>query len=100
MDGELLAACCSRPGKDQGIVFPALFMQQFKDLAETTLRFSIRRTNAYKGVSRASAADHKRVADLIIRGEAAQAQSAMFALIHGALELLLAAGGHAPRGHD
>lgn len=76
------------------------FMRQFTDLAETTLRFSIRRTNAYQGVSRASAANHKRVSDLIIGGQAAQAQAAMFNLIHGALDLLLAAGGHAPRERD
>ena len=70
------------------------FMRQFTDLADTTLRFSIRRTNAYKGVSRASASEHQRVADLIIRGEAERAQSAMFELIQGALDLLLSAGGH------
>ena len=73
------------------------FIQQLTGLAETTLRFSIRRTNAYKGVTRASAADHNRVAELIMKGEAGRAQSARFELIHGALDLLLAAGGHAPR---
>jgi DNA-binding FadR family transcriptional regulator len=70
------------------------FMRQFTDVADTTLRFSIRRTNEYKGVSRASAAEHQGVADLIIRGEAERAQSAMFDLIQRALDLLLSAGGH------
>ncbi len=73
------------------------FIRQFTDLAETTLRFSIRRTNDYKGVSRASAADHKRVADAIISGEPALAGERMRALIQGALDLLLAAGPHPPR---
>ncbi len=73
------------------------FMRQFTDLAETTLRFSIRRTNEYKGVSRASAADHRKVADLIVRGEPLAASRQMFDLIDGALDLLLAKGGHSAR---
>jgi DNA-binding FadR family transcriptional regulator len=74
------------------------FVAQFTELAEVTLRFSIRRTNAYKGVSRASAGDHRRVADRIVAGQAARASAEMFDLIHGALELLLAAGGHTRTG--
>lgn len=70
------------------------FLRQFTDLADTTLRFSIRRTNEYKGVSRASAADHKVVMKAILEGETEIASSEMFKLIHGALELLLEAGGH------
>ena len=70
------------------------FMRQFTGLAETTLRFSIRRTNEYKGVPRASARDHKRVADAIIEGEARLASERMSELIRGALELLLVAGKH------
>ena len=70
------------------------FMRQFTGLIETTLRFSIRRTNEYKGVPRASARDHKRVADAIIEGQAALASARMNELIRGALELLLVAGGH------
>lgn len=70
------------------------FMRQFTDLAETTLRFSIRRTNEYKGVPRASAGDHKRVADAIVEGRATLAGERMYELIHGALELLLVAGNH------
>lgn len=73
------------------------FMRQFTDLVDATLRFSIRRTNEYKGVPRASAAEHKVVADAIIAGEAAAAGRAMSDLIRGALDLLLAAGTHPPR---
>jgi DNA-binding FadR family transcriptional regulator len=70
------------------------FMRQFTGLAETTLRFSIRRTNAYKGVPRASAKDHKAVADAIVEGKASLASERMYDLIRGALELLLVAGSH------
>lgn len=73
------------------------FIRQFTDLAEITLRFSIRRTNEYKGVSRASAIEHKRVADAIVGGEPALASTRMRALIQGALDLLLAAGSNPPR---
>lgn len=68
------------------------FMRQFTGLAETTLRFSIRRTNEYKGVPRASALDHKAVADAIVEGRAQLAGSRMSDLIRGALDLLLVAG--------
>jgi DNA-binding FadR family transcriptional regulator len=70
------------------------FMKQFKDLSETTLRFSIRRTNALKRVSTPSAADHKQVADAIVRGEPDVAARRMNALLRGALDLLLAEAGH------
>lgn len=70
------------------------FMRQFTGLAETTLRFSIRRTNEYKGVPRASAMDHKAVADAIVEGRAQLAGSRMSDLIRGALDLLLVAGNH------
>jgi DNA-binding FadR family transcriptional regulator len=70
------------------------FMRQFTGLVETTLRFSIRRTNEYKGVPRASARDHKRVADAIVEGEAQLAGERMRDLIGGALDLLLTAGNH------
>lgn len=73
------------------------FMRQFTDLSEATLRFSIRRTNAYKGVSRASAIDHRRVADAIVQGNSGGAAKLMHALIQGALDLLITAGGHAKR---
>jgi DNA-binding FadR family transcriptional regulator len=71
------------------------FIRQFTDLAEAALRFSIRRTNAYKGVTRASAADHKVVADAIASRKPARASQTMYTLIEGALDLLLDAGGHA-----
>lgn len=70
------------------------FFRQFTDLAEATLRFSIRRTNAYKGVPRASAEDHKLVADAIVARNPVAAARAMRALIEDALNLLLTAGGH------
>jgi DNA-binding FadR family transcriptional regulator len=73
------------------------FMRQFTDLSEATLRFSIRRTNAYKGVSRASAIDHRRVADAIVRGNSGKASKLMYDLIQGALDLLMNAGGHPSR---
>lgn len=73
------------------------FMRQFTDLSEATLRFSIRRTNAYKGVSRASAIDHRRVAEAIVHGNPNAAAKLMHALIQGALDLLISAGGHAKR---
>jgi DNA-binding FadR family transcriptional regulator len=72
-------------------------IRQFTDLTETALRFSIRRTNAYKGVPRASAADHKVVADAIAARDPARASQTMYALIEEALNLLLDAGGHARR---
>lgn len=70
------------------------FIAQFNELTEATLRFSIRRTNAYKGVPRASAADHRKVADAILSGHREQAALEMTRLIQGALDLLLEAGGH------
>jgi DNA-binding FadR family transcriptional regulator len=70
------------------------FMRQFTGLAETTLRFSIRRTNEYKGVPRASALEHKAVADAIVEGRAKLAAERMSDLIRGALDLLLIAGNH------
>lgn len=70
------------------------FMRQFRDLTESTLRFSIRRTNAYAGVTRASAIDHRKVSTAIMEGDAARATRLMHDLIQGALDLLLLAGGH------
>lgn len=68
------------------------FMRQFTDLSETTLRFSIRRTNAYKGVNLASAIEHREVADAIVARDPALAGRRMHDLIEDALELLLNAG--------
>lgn len=66
------------------------FYVHLRELIETALRFSIRRTNAYKGVSLASVLDHKRVADAIIAGDSVGAERAMRALIQEALDLMLA----------
>jgi DNA-binding FadR family transcriptional regulator len=66
------------------------FYAHLRELIETALRFSIRRTNAYKGVPLASVLDHKRVADAIIARNPAAAERAMRALIHEALDLMLA----------
>lgn len=66
------------------------FMQQFADLSEAALRFSIRRTNAYASVTRASAIDHRRVANAIVEGDRWKASTRMRDLIDGALQLLLA----------
>ncbi len=73
------------------------FMRQFRDLTESTLRFSIRRTNAYAGVSRASAIDHRKVSTAIVEGDPEKATKLMHDLIQGALDLLLTAGGHETR---
>jgi DNA-binding FadR family transcriptional regulator len=72
-------------------------IRQFRDLTEATLRISIRRTNQYAGVARASAVDHARVGEAIIKGEPARARELMGNLLQGALDLLLAAGGQPPR---
>ncbi|HET8611482.1 MAG TPA: FadR/GntR family transcriptional regulator [Sphingomonas sp.] len=70
------------------------FFSQLTDLTEATLRFSIRRTNAYKGVPRASAEEHRDVLDCILSGNPEAASHQMMSLIQGALDLLLTAGGH------
>ena len=72
------------------------FMRQFTDLSETALRFSIRQTNAYKGVTRASAMEHKLIADAIVEGDPQRAARQMRSLIQAALDLLLEAAGHRP----
>lgn len=72
------------------------FMRQFADLSETALRFSIRQTNAYKGVTRASAMEHKVIADAIVEGDPGRAARQMRSLIQAALDLLLEAAGHRP----
>lgn len=47
----------------------AVKMRQFAGPSDTTLRFSIPATNAYRGVTRASAMEHKVIADAIIKGD-------------------------------
>jgi DNA-binding FadR family transcriptional regulator len=66
------------------------FYAQLRELIETALRFSIRRTNAYKGVPLASVLDHKRVADAIMARNSESAERGMRALIQEALDLMLA----------
>jgi len=65
------------------------FYAHLRELIETALRFSIRRTNAYKGVPLASVLDHKRVSDAIHDRDAAAAERHMRELIQEALNLLL-----------
>ena len=67
------------------------FFAQLCELIETALRFSIRRTNFYKGVRLASVYDHKAVSDAILAGDAETAERAMRALIQEALDLMLTA---------
>ncbi|HEY1724096.1 MAG TPA: FadR/GntR family transcriptional regulator [Steroidobacteraceae bacterium] len=64
------------------------FFAQLTELTATTLRFSIRTTNRYKGVQLASVADHKRVSDAIIAGRPAVAAEAMRRMIQEALALI------------
>jgi DNA-binding FadR family transcriptional regulator len=64
------------------------FYAQLSGVTETALRFSIRMQDRYKGVRRASVADHKRIADAILAGDAAGAEEAARALIREALELI------------
>lgn len=64
------------------------FYRQHRDMIETALRFSIRKTNELKGRF-ASAKDHKRVADAILAGKAQDAETRMRELIGGALDLML-----------
>ena len=69
------------------------FYIQLCDVIETALRFSIRTTNYFKGVKLASVADHKKVADAIVAGDAPAAEDAMRILIQEALDLIRAASG-------
>jgi DNA-binding FadR family transcriptional regulator len=64
------------------------FYSQLTELTATALRFSIRTTNRYKGVTLASVADHKKVSDAIFAGKSAVAGEAMRKLIQEALDLI------------
>ncbi|HEY2661540.1 MAG TPA: FCD domain-containing protein [Caulobacteraceae bacterium] len=64
------------------------FYMQLRELIETALRFSIRRTNDYKGVRLASVMDHKRICDAILAGDADAAGALMRVLIQEALDLV------------
>ena len=64
------------------------FYAQLSGLTEAALRFSIRMQNRFKGVHRASVADHRKVSDAILTGDAAMAEESMRALIQEALDLI------------
>ena len=64
------------------------FYRQMREMIETALRFSIRKTNDFKG-RLASVADHKVVADAILAGDSGVAEVRMRELIQGALDLML-----------
>ena len=64
------------------------FYMQLRELIETALRFSIRRTNDYKGVRFASIMDHKRISDAILAGDPDQAAALMRTLIQETLDLV------------
>jgi DNA-binding FadR family transcriptional regulator len=73
------------------------FYSQLSDLIVTALRFSIRTTNYFKGVKLASIADHKKVADSIMAGNAQAAETAMRSLIQEALDLIRGAQANAAK---
>ena len=64
------------------------FYRQHREMIETALRFSIRKTNELKGVRFASATDHARVAEAILAGQVPEAETRMRDLIRGALDLM------------
>jgi len=64
------------------------FFTQLSGVTETALRFSIRMQDRYKGVRRASVPDHKKIADAILSGDCATAESATRELIEEALALI------------
>ncbi len=64
------------------------FFMQMREMIDTALRFSIRKTNDFKG-RLASVADHKAVSDAILAGNSEKAEAKMRELIQGALDLML-----------
>ena len=64
------------------------FLAQMRDLIDVALRTSIRLTNRHKGVPLASVADHQRVADAILAGDAEGANQAMRDLVLQAMSLI------------
>ncbi len=64
------------------------FYRQMREFVATALRSSIRVTNHYKGVRLASVADHKKVADAILAGNADAAAAAMRGLLEEARALI------------
>lgn len=64
------------------------FYAQLRDVIDAALRTSIRLTNRHRGVRLASLADHQRVADAILAGDAHGAAVAMHHLIAEAMALI------------
>lgn len=64
------------------------FLTQMRDLIDVALRTSIRLTNRRKGVRLASIADHQKVSDAILAGDADGASRAMRELMLEALVLI------------
>ncbi|MES2721945.1 MAG: FadR/GntR family transcriptional regulator [Pseudomonadota bacterium] len=64
------------------------FLTQMRDLIDVALRTSIRLTNRRKGVRLASIADHQKVSDAILAGDAEGASRAMRDLMLEALVLI------------
>jgi DNA-binding FadR family transcriptional regulator len=64
------------------------FFAQLSGVTEAALRFSIRMQNRFKGVRRASVADHRKISDAILAGDPDQAEEATRALIQEALDLI------------
>ncbi|MDP3632702.1 FadR/GntR family transcriptional regulator [Phenylobacterium sp.] len=64
------------------------FLAQMRDLIDVALRTSIRLTNRRKGVRLASIADHQKVSDAILAGDAEGAGQAMRELMLEALVLI------------
>jgi len=73
------------------------FYAQLCDMIDTALRISIRMTNHLKGVEQASVADHKKVADAIVMGDAQTAEAAMRVMIEEALDLIATAQANAEK---
>jgi DNA-binding FadR family transcriptional regulator len=67
------------------------FYRQMREMTETALRFSIRKTNSLRGVRLASVTAHKEVADAILAGQGEIAETRMRNLMQTALDLMLEA---------
>ncbi|MFP1133075.1 FadR/GntR family transcriptional regulator [Asticcacaulis sp. W401b] len=64
------------------------FYRQLREMISTALHVSIQRTNKLKGVHKASAKDHDKVAKAILSGDPEAARKAMFDLIDGVFVLM------------
>ena len=64
------------------------FYSEMTDFIDAALRFSIRRTNTYKGVAMASILEHKRVCDAILAGDTQAAAETMRSLIGNVITLI------------